>query len=98
MKKFTFKKDIVDTWSCTEATIIKYNKREIGYIESYYSEVNKKYYIMLQVYASERALEKNPNCPWMWGTIKTRFNSEPEARLWLNENIDHILPMLYKES
>lgn len=30
MKKFTFKKEISDVWSCTENTIIKYEKKKLG--------------------------------------------------------------------
>lgn len=51
----------------------------------------------MQIHASEKELLKNPNCPWMWGTLKVRFNTEQEMKDWLNENYDEISKQIYIE-
>lgn len=32
----------------------------------------------------------NPNCDWKWLTFKRTHNSDEQARVWLQENIDRI--------
>ena len=91
--KFTFKKQHRGTWDrVSDAFDIKYNKIEVGYVQE---TTDNKWKISLQSPASEVALNKNPNCPWMWISVKQQFGTHEEARAWLNENRETVLGMLY---
>lgn len=92
--KFTFKKETLGTWNVLHATYIKYNKIEVGMIQE---QDSKSWKIKLMTNASEDALARNPNCPWMWIRVKIDFKTEDDARLWINQHVAEILPIIYFE-
>lgn len=92
--KFTFKAQKQGLWDLCKNIDIKYRGKNIGYIVS---KPGEKCVIRVKVPASEKALEKNPNCPWMWANIKLKFDTEKEAKDWINEKRELILPDLYFE-
>lgn len=85
--KFTFKKHIRTGKYRSfekELTDIKLNTKITGSI----SEETGVYRIGLIV----RDLSgKNPNCCWKWIFLATKFDSEKDARVFLNKNIDRIM-------
>ena len=93
--KFTFKKQKQGTWDHYKAIDIKYRGTAVGYIRR---EQDGRWCVRFQVPASEQALAANPNCPWSWAKIKTAFDSAEDAKAWLNENRESLLPMIYFES
>lgn len=92
--KFTFKAQKQGTWDLFKAIDIKYRGEVVGYMQS---TPDNKWFIRLQIPASEAALKENPNCPWMWGKIKRLFTTADEAKLWLNENREKLLTSIYFE-
>jgi len=92
--KFTFKKDKWGAFETCVSSSIKYNSKDVGNIVRL---DNNKWKVSLQFPASDEKLKKNPNCPWMWVRVKQEFDTEEEARLWLNENRKDIIPMMYIE-
>jgi hypothetical protein len=95
MPKFTFKKRPQTRWYFYNATDIKYSSETVGHITK--NDTSKNWIIRLQIPRSLESLEEY-SCPWMWFDIKRAFNTEDEARLWLNENREQIIPMLWLES
>ena len=87
MKKFTFKKTIHEGRYQSfqkDHTIIKLNKKEVGYI----SEIEYNKYKVYFALKKERT-EIDP-APFRWVSIKKHFNSENEARKHIKENNDAI--------
>ena len=41
----------------------------------------------------EGAEPSNPNCEWRWVRLKVRFDSEPEARKHIRDNLEKILAL-----
>jgi hypothetical protein len=35
----------------------------------------------------------NPNCDWRWIRIKKRFDTEADARTWINDNAGQIIAL-----
>lgn len=93
--KFTFKAQKQGPWDHYRAIDIKYRGEVVGCIRS---EQYGKWCVRLQAPASEKALAVNPNCPWMWVTVKQLFSSAEEAKAWLNENRDSLLNTIYFEN
>jgi len=85
--KFTFKKEPKPTGlfavgNPNSDTIIKLQKRQVGYIAgpNWHTE-DRKWQIRLMI-----AVEDN----FKWMNVKTRFDTEPEAREWIKINSDKI--------
>ena len=94
-QKFTFKKQPRETGLASVGnphpdTDIKHNKKLVGYISSpNWSSPDNKWRIRLTVKKSEP--DDNPNCDWKWIVLKKTFDTEPEAREFLNANVVEIL-------
>lgn len=95
MYKFTFKKQKQGIWDNNKVIDIKYRGKEVGYIRQ---EQDGRCCIYLQVPASDKSLAVNPNFPWSWAKIKTGFSSVEEAKMWLNNNQQNLLSMIYFEN
>ena len=59
---------------------IKYNKKEVGYIE------HKTWKIKLRVTKNDEITDDNPNCQWEMITLKYKPSSLEDAMRFLNEN------------
>ena len=81
--KFRFKKEKHGAWDLTTVVNIWYCDHNIGYIQD---DQDGKWIVRLRTPASAKAIIANPNCPWMWVRVKTKFDSEKAAKEWLNEN------------
>lgn len=96
MARMTFQKrheryQLADvSFTCTNINV---DGDMIGWIE----EKDGEFRVKLMVPANEQALQKNPNCPWMWGCLKCRFPTELAAKTFVRENKKAILDMLWKE-
>lgn len=93
--KFTFKAHTRGMWDTCKVIGIKYKATEVGYMSD---TENHNWIILLQLPATQKALEKNPNCPWMWAKIKHVFDTSIEAKNWLNDNRKDLIGMLYYEN
>jgi len=92
--KFTFKKQTWEIWDIYSITDIKYQGNEVGYIQE---TDDRKWIIRIQIPASAEVLEKNPNCKWVWGRVKKLFDTETEARNWINDNRETVIKNMYFE-
>ena len=48
-----------------------------------------------QVPATTNSIEENPNCPWRWARASQTFNSETDAKTWINDNREMLISELY---
>ena len=92
--KFTFKTQERGAWDVYKMVDVKYSGIEVGEI---FETKDQKWRIALQITASPEALGKNPNCPWMRIYVKQIFETEAEARTWLNDNRELVINKLYFE-
>jgi hypothetical protein len=89
--KFTFKKQRKETGLASVGspdpdTTIKHNKQGVGYISApAWNTKDNKWRIRLMVE------QTNDPCNWRWVTLKAMFDSEPEARVFLQEYAEAIL-------
>jgi len=89
MKKFTFKtvKPTGRYKSFFQPNIIiKLDKKEVGCIF-----FEKAFKIRLMVFKKDIMEDGNPNCPWMWITLRKKSETLQEAKDFLNSNIVQIL-------
>lgn len=85
---FTFKKAIKSGKYGSfnpDYTDIKFLKKVCGSIVE--DRNSGKYYIIMMVEKTDKITDDNSNCSWKNIRFKVRFESEKEAREWLNENI-----------
>lgn len=92
--KFTFKKDAKMTGLAAVGnsypdTRIKVNKQETGCISApnWHSKHNKWTVRFMVV---KEATKEDP-CEWKWMTVSKRFDSEPEARLFVKAHLETVL-------
>lgn len=101
-EKFTFKKEPRETGLRSVGypnpnTVIKHNKKVVGMIYGpSWQTKDHKWHVDLTVIKKEK--DDNPNCDCkrvslIRISLKRAFNSEPEARIWLNENCDRLLAL-----
>lgn len=89
--KFTFKKQPRETGLAGVGnphpdTYIKHNKKVVGCISSpNWRTPDNKWRIRLTV------KDENDHCDWKWISLKKTFDTEPEAREFLNKHIDALL-------
>lgn len=91
MRKFTFKKIIpVGYYRSfqTRYSEIKLDKKVVGCIQG---GERGEFKIMLHVVKKDIAEDGNLNCLFKNVILKVQFNSEEEAREFLNKNIEKIL-------
>lgn len=85
--KFTFKIVKINDWySYTE---IKLKRKVCGTI--YMTKDFNDHRIGLKIEKNEKYNDNNPNCKWMNILIKKGFQTETEAREWLQMNIEGIM-------
>lgn len=100
-EKFTFKKQPRETGLAAVGnpnpnTDIKHDKKIVGYIASpNWQTPDNQWRIRLMV-EDVGDLEvgdglRMPSSGWKWITLKKTFNTEPEARDFLNKHVDAIL-------
>jgi hypothetical protein len=94
MAVITFKKQNRSLWDRIQSTDIKYKKECIGAIHMPIG-FDSKVEIRLMFEADEKAKKRNPNCAWMWVTLKQKFDSEEEARKWVKDNEERVLDSCY---
>lgn len=88
---FTFKKEPRETGLAAVGagdpnTIIKLEKQQVGLIVGpNWRSKDELWRIQLTVVD-----EKELNCGWKWVTLKAKFETEPEARVYLKENFDRV--------
>jgi len=69
---------------------IKLNKQKFGWISPpTWRTDDNKWGIYFSIKKSEP--DSNPNCDWKNVSIKTRFDTEEDARQWMVNNIERIL-------
>lgn len=90
MAKFTFKKEKPQTGLASVGnpnpdTIIKLDRMQVGSIVApwWSSEDNKWAVRLIQAVEGDQEFR--------WVTLKKRFDEEPEARQYLNDNFDRIV-------
>ena len=89
-KKFTFRKDPRETGLAGVGnpypnTNIKWEKKVVGCISApSWNTTDNKWGIRLMVKKDERP-------GWAWVRLKARFDTEPEAREFLNENVEKLV-------
>jgi len=87
--KFTFKKQKAQTGLMGVGhpypdTDIKLNKMSVGYIGApCWNTKDHKWGVHL-MFESEDG-------QWMWKAVKQRFDSEPDARVWLQERVEALI-------
>lgn len=92
--KFTFKKDaqmtgLAGVGNPRPDTRIKMNKQEIGCISApNWQSKDDKWTVRFTV--TKEATKEDP-CEWKWVTVSKRFDSEPEARLFVKANLETVL-------
>lgn len=92
--KFTFKKQKRETGLSgvgypNPNTDIKFNKKVCGTIcAPNWQTEDHKWRIRLAVMKPEGMSE---NCDWKWISFKARFDTEQQAREWLQQNVDSLL-------
>mgnify|MGYP001571938629 CR=1 FL=1 len=96
MSKFTFKKEPKNTGLYAVGhphpdTDIKHDKKSIGTIVApSWQSKDSKWTIRLMV---KNNLNERSNCKWKWIQLKARFDEEPEARKYVQENSEALLKM-----
>ena len=90
--KFTFKNEKLSPYSSyLKHTTIKLNRKECGSIwEKNISSTENEAEIRLMIVKNDKINDGNPNCSWMWITLKNKFASTDEAKQFLHDNIDKI--------
>lgn len=89
---FTFKKEKRETGLAAVGrphpnTTIKYRKKCVGTIYApYWASKDNLWHVRLMIVCDE-----GPG--WKWVTLKQKFDDEPAARAYLNENEDRILKL-----
>ena len=92
--KFTFKKQKKETGLAAVGnphpdTTIKHNKEGVGHISApAWNTKDNKWRIRLMV--EQEAKEDDP-CNWKWVTLKATFDTEPEARAFIQKHAEGIL-------
>lgn len=93
-KKFTFKTE-KDTGRYrafyAHTHYIKFNKKDVGQIYSLDGYNGGPFKIQLRVIKKDIMEDGNPNCIWRNIILKKELATLPEAKEWLNANIDLIL-------
>lgn len=90
MKKFTFKKDAAETGLAAVGrpypnTFIKLGGKKVGVIAApIWSSPDKLWRVQLMV--NKTVTDDNPNCSWKWRVLKMKFETEPEARAFIQQN------------
>lgn len=79
IEKFTFKRENGGMWD-EPWSVIRLNNVECGYI----NKLGNRHRIRFQVVCSDA-----PN-GWRWVQLKQVFDSDVEARDWVNENFESI--------
>lgn len=87
--KFTFKNEKLSPYSSyLKHTIIKLNRKKCGSIwEKHISSTENEAEIRLMIVKNDKINDGNPNCSWMWITLKYKFSSTDEAKQYLQDNI-----------
>lgn len=68
---------------------IKSNKKKFGaIIAPNWRTKDNKWGVQFCVEKDETITDNNPNCSWMWVSIAKRFDTEDDARAYVNEYID----------
>lgn len=70
---------------------IKLKKKKVGMISDRQSK--NPWQIRLMIEKDEKHDDGNPNCSWMWISLRKQSNTLQEAKDFLNENIDNILKL-----
>lgn len=81
----TFKKEKNDIWAKFSRTTIKVNKKECGFIDTTFGKPFAE--IKFSIIKADIMEDGNPNCTWKWITLKKKFESETQARVFVKENI-----------
>jgi len=95
--KFMFKKDKKETGLSSVGypypkTRIKHNKKDVGYIDPpTWRTKSNEWKIYLAIIKQDILEDGNPNCEWRWVSLKKRFKTEPEARLFIKSHLAEIL-------
>lgn len=75
---------------------IKVNKKVVGYIAAPNAFTDDLWIVMFRVWKTDN--DKKENCSWKWVTLKQKFDTEEEARIFIKENEEKILKLnLYYE-
>ena len=92
-KPFTFRKEKRNTGLFSVGhphpdTVVKHDRMKVGTIAApSWTTQDGSWAVRFMVEGNDH----NPNCDWHWVGIKSRFNSEPEARAWIQENAERVL-------
>jgi len=78
----------------TPSISVKYAGAEVGtiYFNDSWSS-NKDLGIQVRLMAPKEVTKDSP-CKWKWTTMKERFNSDDEAKAFLNENFEKIRELI----
>jgi len=87
--KFTFKKNKGTFPHYHDIHDIKLKKNIVGFIDQI--ELDKFKVRFMVVKDGDKFDDNNPNCSWMWVTLKKEFNDVNECRQWLNDNFKTIM-------
>jgi hypothetical protein len=87
----------------TPSIDIRLDGEEIGVINfndsmsfaNWYPELANKVTVRFIIPASKAQLEKNPNCPWMWVTLKEKFTDGDQAKAWVRGHSDLVIRNAY---
>lgn len=94
--KFTFKKEPRETGLASVGnpnpdTQIKLDKKRVGTIRGpSWSSKDNLWRVMFVVKTDE---PEHKHCGWKWVTLKKKFETEPEARLFVNEHFEKMLSL-----
>lgn len=94
--KLSFKKGEKPTglWSIGHShpdTEIKLDKKTFGHIIPPAWNTVNYWRIHFAVIKPDINEDGNPNCEWRWREFKQEFETEPEAREYMKNNIEYIL-------
>lgn len=93
VKKFTFKTEKpMGRYSSfyNPQHIIKFEKKDVGYIRSKSKFDGGPFSVSLKVIKEDIMEDGNPNCKWRWISLKHESATLQEEKDWLNENREKI--------
>jgi hypothetical protein len=108
MSKLTFKKQPAETGLAavgagTPSIDIRLDGELVGVINfndsitftRWHPDLADKVTVRLIVPASEKALARNPNSPWMWTRIMQEFSDGDQAKAWVREHSSWVINRVY---
>lgn len=97
--RFTFKKEprttgLAGVGSPNPNTIVKLDKKEVGIIvgPNWRSKDNKWQIRLMRRWPLVPENSKNSKA-WKWVQVTQRFDTEPEARKWIQDRADHLISL-----